>query len=139
MEKLYYEIVDTTRENAHVRIEKERQNEIVHQMKIKNCMENLFAHIIQNFSVDTIKSFAQNGYNKCELFSFEKGESYEDFPLIFLTRGPQNYNGFGLKYFEDFNIFPYIKLLQQYFAPFSVYYNTIYKTGSTKIMISWQN
>ena len=137
MDTFYHNLVQASKQNLHKRLEVEQNNQIAHQMKIKNAMTSLFSEIQANFDESKLSEIASNGYNKCELFSFEKGEMYQDFPLVFLTRGPQNYNGFGIKYFEDMNIIPYMKLLQQHFAPFNIYYGTNYKTGKTSVNISW--
>ena len=138
MESFYQEITELSKVNENVRVEKQKQKQIEHQMNIKNAMEQLFSTIVNGNDVaNKMKSVASEGYNKCELFSFQSGDRFKDFPLIFLTRGPQNYNGFGLKYFEEMNINPYIKQLQQYYTPFNVYYSTNYKTNKTSIMISW--
>ena len=137
MDTFYHTLVQASKQNLHKRLEVEQNNQIAHQMKIKNAMTSLFSEIQANFDETKLSEIALNGYNKCELFSFEKGEMYQDFPLVFLTRGPQNYNGFGLKYFEDMNIIPYVKLLQQHFTPFNVYFGTNFKTGKTSVYISW--
>lgn len=138
METLYQNLSQLSKNNMHVRIEKEKQNQIAHQMKIKNAMSNLFSQITESTDIETsMREAASNGYNKCELFSFERGAVFDDLPLIFLTKGPHNYHGFGLKYFEEQNINPYVKQLQQYYNPFNVYFTTNYKTGKTCIIISW--
>lgn len=137
MDTLYHTLVQTSKENLPKRLEVEQNNQIAHQMKIKNSMASLFSKIKSSVDESKLTEAASNGYNKYEIFSFEKGETFEDFPLIFLTRGPQNYNGFGLKYFDDMNIIPYIKQLQQHFAPFNIYYTSNYKSGITTVNISW--
>lgn len=138
MESFYQDLTKLSKENTHIRLEKEKQNQIAHQMKIKNAMNTLFTQITENSNVEYLmREAASNGYNKFELYNFERGAVCDDLPLIFLTRGPQNYNGFGLKYFEEANINPYIKQLQQHYSPFTVYYTTNHKTGKTSIMISW--
>ena len=139
MEELYNTMIKTTNENIEKRFEKERSQQISHQMKIKNAMTNLCSQIIENVKNEDLMESASNGYDKREIFTFQKGDTFNDFPLIFLTRGPQNYNGFGLKYFEDFDTIPYIKLLQQHYSPFKVYYNTNYKNGKTSVFVSWGN
>ena len=139
MESFYSTLKQVTKDNIAIRIEKEKSQQIAHQMKIKNAMENLFNKIKAIDIESKMKKCASEGYDKCELYTFDKGEIFEDFPLIFLTRGPQNYNGFGLKYFEEMNIIPYTKLLQQHFAPFNVYYRTNHKFGNTTIYVSWAN
>ena len=139
METLYASLKKSTIENIQRRVENERSRQISHQMKIKNAMTSLFEKIIENVSNDDLMQCANEGYDKCEIFSFQKGETFDDFPLIFLTRGPNNYNGFGLNYFEELNIIPYMKLLQQHFSPLKVYYNTNYKTGKISVFASWSN
>jgi hypothetical protein len=138
MDSFYQDLSKLSKENTHKRLEKEKQNQISHFMKIKNAMACLFTQITETSNLkELMQEAATNGYNKFELYSFEKGAECNDLPLIFLTRGPQNYNGFGLKYFEEANINPYIKQLQQYYSPFNVYYTSNHKTGKTSIMISW--
>lgn len=137
MDKLYATLIDTTKTNVHKRIEKEQNQQIAHQMKIKSAMTKLFEEIVQNVKNSQLLESANQGYDKYEIFSFEKGYTFEDFPLIFLTRGPQNFNVFGLQYFEDLNVIPYIKLLQQHFAPFKVYYTA--KNGKISVFVSWKN
>lgn len=139
MDFLYSSLVQTTKDNLQTRLDKEQSQHMAHQMKIKKAMSDMFDNIIKSDVESKMKEKASEGYNKCEIFSFEKGETFMDFPCVFLTRGPQNYNGFGLKYFDDMNIIPYIKQLQQHFAPFNVYYVTNYKTGKTSICIAWGN
>ena len=137
MDTLYNTLVETTRQNFQKKVEKETSQKIAHQMKIKQAMADIFTKIISNDIENQMKTMAESGHNKCEIFSFEKGEMFNDFPLVFLTRGPQNYNGFGLKYFDDLNIIPFIKQLQQYYSPFSVYFTSNYKSGKTSIYITW--
>mgnify|MGYP006134854355 CR=1 FL=1 len=136
MESLHRNLVQVSKDNTEFRLEKQKQTQIAHQMKIKTSMSELFAQISQSDFQNKMEVAASNGYNKCELFSFMRGEYFQEFPLIFLTRGPTNFNGFGLNYFDEMNINPYIKQLQQFFSPFELFYSTN-KTGKTSIMISW--
>ena len=137
MDTLFSTLVDTTNSNMHKRIEKQQNLQIANQMKINNAMNDLFEQIKNNVSDEELFACAHEGYNRYEIFSFQKGETFHDLPLIFLTKGPQNFNGFGYKYFEDIQIIPYVKLLQQHFAPFKVYFNNNYKNGKTSIYVSW--
>lgn len=139
MDELYTNLVASTKTNISKRIENEREKHVAHQMKIKSAMTNLFSHIIDSNVSETMKAAAAEGYDKCEIFSFEKGQTFQDLPLIFLTRGPNKYNGFGMKYFEEINIIPYVKQLQQHFAPFNIFFTTNHKTGKTLIFVSWEN
>lgn len=138
MSELYSTLSKLTKENLQNRLEKSRARQVEHSQKIKAAMQNIFTKITSQDYEVLMKTSATEGYNRCVLYKFERNELFEDFPLIFLTKGPMNYNGKGLDYFEEINVIPYIKLLQQYFTEFKVFYNTNHKDGSTTIEILWQ-
>ena len=133
---MYQELIQLSKDNYHFRLEKEKQEQIKYQMKIKTAMDKLFTSIVNDGDVLlNMQTAALNGYNKRELFSFKFNETFETFPLIFLTRGPQRFN--GLSYFEEFHINPYLKQLQQHYHPFNVYFVSNKKKETVSIMISW--
>ena len=135
MNTLYQELIQLSKDNYHIRLEKEKQDKINYEMKITTAMNRLYYRIIGNDIEIKMRNAAQSGNNKCELFSFQVNETFETFPLIFLTRGPQRFN--GLAYFEECNINPYMKQLQQHYHPFNVYFVSNKKKATISIMIAW--
>jgi hypothetical protein len=108
-------------------------------IEINDAMDQLYKHIMNN-SEEKIKDAAMKGIHRCTLYEFKKGEMFQGFQLIFLTRGPMylNNNIGGFKYFEQNNIRSYIIQLQNSFPDYRIVFKTN-KSGDTMVDVLIKN
>ena len=75
------------------------------QIELNNAMDLLHEHIMNTNYEEKIKDAVLHGNNRCTLYEFKNGQTFHNFPLIFLTRGPPFLNNSvgGFQYFEQNN------------------------------------
>ena len=139
MSLLYTTLTTLTKENTQKRVENQLKKKEEYISDVNSCMIDLYNYIMNTNYEEKMKNAANEGYNKCTLFEFKKGEKFNNYPLIFLTRGPSTINNSvgGYKYFEQNKIYPYIHQLQKAFPEFRIVFNTNNKSYNTSIEIMW--
>ena len=78
------------------RIEREKERLKV----IDKVLDQLVDDIMCKFE-DNIRYNMEKGRNSANIFVYKRGEKYNDFPLVFLTRGPRNEEDYFKKAFPN--------------------------------------
>lgn len=139
METFHKEISDLTIKNAETRLELERQEKYNKIENIKIAIEQCFRKIMDGEYKEIITENARRGYNRCTICKFESNTVVNDFPFVFLLKGPRIDNGlgYGKRYFESQDICPLITRLKAEFCPFDVVYGFDKKQSSFTIDVIW--
>ena len=139
MEELYQTLKQNSAENTIKRINKEKEDYMKLIDDLKSSIQEMKMTVLENY-VDKMKTASENGYNHCELYTYEVSEKLNDVHKInFLFRGPMydNGNGKGVMFFQNKGIKSLLEELTDELSPFRITlkFNRLKRTNT--VVIYW--
>ena len=134
MKDYYNTVVQTSVQNREVHEKARRDTEERHQEKIKFAMNELYVKLTSIDYKDLIDTAAASGKFQCTLFEYNDSDTLEEFPYVFLFKGPRFFN---LSYFDSINVVPVIKRLNEHFSPFELSFYRNKQRKTTQVNLKW--
>lgn len=139
MDKLFNDFQQNTEKNLQNRIDRENESKKTNDKLILDVITNLFNHIIEN-SLEIMRQSSMDGYYSCSLYEYTHTDIFEQYPTIFLVKGPKQCVSFNsiFNYFDNKGIKPLLLQLQEYFYPFKCFIRYNRSTSKYNIIVSWK-
>mgnify|MGYP006906481157 CR=1 FL=1 len=139
MENLYETLKQTSARNTEKRIHKEKDDYKKSIEELKSSIQEMKKTVLEN-NIEKMKAASENGYNHCELYTYEISDKLNDTHKInFLFRGPMydNGNGKGVNFFQNKGIKSLLEEITDDLSPFRVglRFNRLKRTNT--VVIYW--
>lgn len=142
MDSLYKRAVKSTEDNRETKINNDKLYREEYRKRVNDSVSELYKMVINSNYMEKVDENSMKGLNRVTIFSVSSDMKINDYPLLFLMKGPirrNNYNVSGLDFFKSMNIVPVIDLLVEYFSPFDVYFYYNKRNNEYCFDLNWGN
>lgn len=139
-QELISKLREKTELNMQIRKNKETETKTAKNERMKAAMDKITEDILST-CVETMHKSSEEGYYYATLFKYNNSDMLNDFKIVFLVKGPINYNKKaknGVDFFEEQGIEPIINRLNSHLSPMYCFhkYDRVQKEHS--IICSWK-